>query len=253
MTPSRRQWLRTAAWAPACLVLRAAPKDPWESKDAAAWTDEEKQLVLGDSPWARHGTLRMSVSLGPPTPGYGNDGKPATTLPTMRPGDPPGGVRSVPIGEKPPPVPSANRDKPLEFPVLARWESAPPVRLAGGPETPEMTGEFYVIRLLGLPLMPPPKPKPGETEPPANPNAGLLQSLKNGAWLTRKNKPAIPCGHLFAGSGDAWKEVLLYFPRGANPLTLADKDVSLDIRFIQFDLSIKFSLKEMKYKGELAV
>ena len=63
----------------------------------------------------------------------------------------PGQEKSVPIGEKPPPVPSANRDRPLEFPVLARWETAKPVRLAGGPETPDLTGQFYVIRLRGCP------------------------------------------------------------------------------------------------------
>jgi hypothetical protein len=234
-----------------CLLLSAAPKEFWERKEPAAWTDEEKQILLGDSPWAQQGILRMSVGTPTRTPGYGNDGRPATGVPDMRPGVPPGGMKSVPIGEKPPPVPDPNRNRPLEFPVLARWETATPVRLAGGPETPEMSGQFYVIRLRGLPLMPPPKPKPGET--PENPNTSILQALKEGSFLTRKNKPPIPCAHLFTGSGNAWSDVLLFFPRSANPLTLADKEVTLDSRFIQFHISIKFPLKEMRYKGELTL
>jgi hypothetical protein len=108
-----------------------------------------------------------------------------------------------------------------------------------------------VIRLRGLPLMPPPKAKPGET--PADPNAGMLQAMQAGTWLERKGKPAIPCDHLFAGSGNLWNEVLLYFPRGTNPITAADKQVTLESRFAQFQLSVKFSLKEMVYRGELAL
>jgi hypothetical protein len=241
VTRTRRQWLHAAsAWA-SCALLRAARKEFWETKDPATWSDEEKQILLGQSPWAQDGTLRMSVSTGPRAPS--SYPMPSTTNPTA--------VKSVPIGEKPPPVPSADLDRPLEFPVLARWESAKPVRLAGGPETPELTGQFYAIRLRGLPLMPPPKAKPGETPP--DPNAGMLQAMQAGTWLDRKGKPAIPCDHLFAGSGNLWNEVLLYFPRGIAPITAADKQVTLESRFAQYQLSVKFPLKEMMYRGELAL
>ncbi len=242
MNRTRRQWLHAAsAWA-SCSLLRAARKEFWETKDPAAWSGEEKEILLVQSPWAQEGTLRMSVATGVRTPS--SYPMPSTTNPTA--------VKSVPIGEKPPPVPSANLDRPLEFPVLARWESAKPVRLAGGPETPELTGQFYAIRVRGLPLMPPPKVKPGETPPP-DPNAGMLQAMQAGTRLERKGKPGIPCDHLFAGSGNRWNEVLLYFPRGTTPITLADKQVTLESRFAQFQFAIKFDLKEMLYKGELAL
>jgi hypothetical protein len=126
------------------------------------------------------------------------------------------------------------------------------VRLAGGPEVPELTGQFYVIRLRGLPLMPPLKHKPGE-EPPPDPNQGLLQAIKAGTRLERADKAAIPCVHLFAGSGNASTDVLLFFSRVADPITVADKVVILDSRFTAFHLLIKFPLKEMMYKGELAL
>jgi hypothetical protein len=241
VTRTRREWLLAAsAWASSSL-LRAARNPFWETKDPASWTDEEKQILLGESPWAQQGVLRMSVATGQRTP---------SSYPTPN-STTPGQEKSVPIGEKPPPVPSANRDRPLEFPILARWESAKPVRLAGGPETPELTGQFYVIRLRGLPLMPPPKTKPGETPP--DPNAGMLQAMQAGTWLARSGKPAILCDHLFAGSGNAWSEVLLFFPRATNPITVADKQVTVEGRFAQYQFSVKFSLKEMTYKGELAL
>src|SRR4051812_29170916 len=117
VTRTRRQWLRAAsAWA-TCLVLRAARKEFWDTKEPAAWSDEEKQILLAQSPWAQEGILRMSVATGARTPS--TYPMPDTTSS--------GAVKSVPIGEKPPPVPSANRDRPLEFRVVARWESAKPV------------------------------------------------------------------------------------------------------------------------------
>ena len=237
---------------PACLALRAAHREFWDSKDPASWSNDEKQVLLGRSPWAQEGFVRIEEEKNRrTTPGYGNNGRLGGDMPDTRPEVPPGGVRSVPIGEAPPPVPNPDPGHPVQFRVLARWESAKPVRLAGGPEVPELTGQFYVIRLRGLPLMPPPKAKPGEVAP--NPNEDMLHALKEGSRLERKGKPGIPCAHLLTGSGDAANEVLLFFPRVADPITVADKLVTLESRFALFHLSVKFPLKDMMYKGELAL
>jgi hypothetical protein len=247
---TRRQWLQAATMLPACL-LEAARKEFWDSKDPAAWTREEKEQLLSQSPWAQEAVARMDD--GKPkmtTPGYGRNGKLGGDMPDPRPGVPPGGVRSVPIGEAPPPPPKAD-GRPIQFRVLARWETAKPVRLAGGPELPELTGLFYVIRLRGLPLMPPRKAQGNEAA--ANPNEAILQALQQGSRLERRDKAGIPCDHLFTGSGDAATEVLLFFPRGADPIQPADKSVTLESRFAPFQLSVKFALKDMMYKGELAL
>jgi hypothetical protein len=186
-----------------------------------------------------------------PTVGYDRNGRVGVDMPDAGPGGSAGGLKSVPIGQEVPPPPKSDNGQRVQFRVLARWETARPVRLAGGPELPELTGEFYVIRLLGLPLMPPPKVKPGE--PPApNPNEGMLQAIKAGSRLERAGKAAIPCAHLFTGSGTAATEVLLFFSRAA-PITLADKVVTLESAFSIFQLAVKFPLKEMVYKGELAL
>jgi hypothetical protein len=233
------------------LSCLAARKEFWEGKDPASWTNEEKQVLLWQSPWAREGFARMEQKSSRSV-GYNNKGEKGFDVPDNRPGVPTGGTKSVPIGGEIPPVPNPDTGKPIEFHVLARWETAPPVRLAGGPELPELTGQFYVIRLRGLPLMPPPKVKPGE-EAPQDPNEGLLQAIKEGSRLERARKAPISCAHLFTRAGNGSPDVLLFFPRATAAITIADKLVTLESRFASFHLSIKFPLKEMVYKGELAL
>jgi len=227
-------------------ALPAAHNDFWDTKEPSGWTAEEKQILLNQSPWAREGVARMELDTRRKPDG---NGLPRGGMPDIRPGTPPGGVPSVPMGEAPPKAPNPDPGRPVEFRVLARWETANPVRLAGGPEVPEPAGQFYVIRLKGLPLMPPPKPTPGET--PSDPNQTILQAVKEGSRLERKGKPEIPCAHLFQGSGATAGEVLLFFPRGDDPITLADRLVTLESRFAPFHLSIKFPLRDMLYKGKL--
>src|SRR5689334_20840386 len=112
--------------------LRAARKAFWESKDPATWSNEEKNVLLWDSPWAREGFARMEEKK-QPTVGYGNNGRQGVELPDSTPGVPRGGVKSVPIGE-PIPRPPKPGGEAVQFRVLARWETARPVRLAGAPE-----------------------------------------------------------------------------------------------------------------------
>jgi hypothetical protein len=232
-------------------ALRAASGDFWTNKDSARWTDEEKQILLGQSPWAREGVARFEVEKKRPTGTYEGVARPGAGVPGANPGAMPGAPVSVPFGEAPPPVPSMQGPS-VEFRVLARWESALPVRLAGGPELPQGTAQFYVVRLRGMPLLPPPKVKDGA--PPApNPNLSMLDAIQRNTRIERKDKPALPCAHLLTGSGEAATELLLFFERGANPITSREKLVTLESRFGPFHLSVKFPLKDMVYKGALAL
>jgi hypothetical protein len=252
MLQTRRRLLQAAAmWAGAARTLQAARKEFWESKDPAGWTDEEKRILLGQSPWAREGIVRFEAEGKRPTGPYQGVARPGGGVPGALPGAPPGAVESVPIGERPPPVPSTDTGQSVQFRVLARWESAEPVRLAGGPQMPEGDAGFYVIRLQGMPLLPPPKGKDGENVP--NPNEGMLEAIKQNSRIERKDKAAISCAHLLTGSGKSVTELLLFFARGADPITVGDKAVTLESRFGPFHLSIKFPLKDMLYKGSLAL
>src|SRR5215469_11257615 len=100
MIRTRRQWLQALAIGQASRLLRAAGKEFWESKDPSSWTADEKQLLLGQSPWAREGLVRMEMEKKHAAPGYGSNGRQGVEMPDTRPGVPLGGVKSVPIGEK---------------------------------------------------------------------------------------------------------------------------------------------------------
>ena len=253
MLRTRRRLLQSATIWPALHALRAARNEFWENKDPARWSDEEKRTLLGQSPWAREGIVRFEVERkdARSTAPYEGVARPGGDVPGARPGNSPGSVPTVPIGERPPPAPSTDTGQSVRFPVLARWESARPVRLAGGPELPEGTARYYVILLRGMPLLPPPKGVVPEGAP--NPNQGMLDAIKQNCRIERKGKIAISCDHLLTGSGQSATELLLFFARGKDPITVGEKVVTLECRFIPFHLSVKFPLKDMMYKGALAL
>jgi hypothetical protein len=247
---TRRRLLRAAMTWPAVEVLQAARKEFWDSKDPAAWSAAEKERLLQQSPWAREGVARFAVEL-KRGPGNGAVERPGAGVPGARPGGTPEPGASVPIGEAPPRAPSMDAGQPVQFRVLARWESAQPVRLAGGPELPPETAGFYVIRLRGMPLLPPRKDTEGQTAP--NANQATLEAIRQNSRLERKDKNAIACAHVLTGSGDSATDVLLFFARAPDPITLADKSVTLVSGFGPFQLALKFPLKEMMYKGALSL
>src|SRR5262245_53847935 len=122
MIRTRRKWLQAAVVWAGCPSLRAARKEFWESKDPGSWSAEEKQILLWQSPWAREGFARIGDKK-QPSVGYRSDGRQGVQMPDTRPGGPPGGVTSVPIGERVPPVPKPASGEPVQFRVLARWET----------------------------------------------------------------------------------------------------------------------------------
>lgn len=251
MLRTRRRLLQAAALLPALRALQAARREFWESKEPAEWSSDEKLILLGQSPWAREGIVRFEAGKQKNEP-YQGVARPGNGVPGAVPGSLPGTAESVPFGERPPPVPTTDTGQSIQFRVLARWETAQPVRLAGGPDLPEGAAGFYVIRLRGMPLLPPPKVKEGEPAAP-NPNEGMLEAIKQNSRIERKDKAAIPCSHLLTGSGKSATELLLFFARGTDPITVAEKAVTLESRFGPFHLSIKFPLKDMMFKGSLAI
>jgi len=243
--PTRRRILHAALLSRLFPAVPAAARDFWKEKDPAAWTPEEKDALLYQSPWARQGTLLFTreIKHEPPptvaTPGAGVPGaRPANTPRT--------GTPTVPMGEPIPPPPGSGKGEPPKFPVLVRWETARPVQLAGGAKLPEETSAYYVIRLKGMPLM---RPRPGKDEP--NPNLGLLEAIKQDSLIQRKNRDPLRCNHLLTGSGNEVTDLLLFFPRQPDPITLAENEVEFITAFGSFRLSLKFPLKEMVFQGAL--
>ena len=53
MLRTRRHLLQAATIWPAFQALSAVRKEFWEIKAPTEWSDEEKRILLGQSPWAR--------------------------------------------------------------------------------------------------------------------------------------------------------------------------------------------------------
>jgi hypothetical protein len=237
------------------VVAAAAPaRKFWLDRDPAQWSPDEKLVLLSESPWAQGGVAEFDPNKKRRSQvGYGNDGRIGNNMPSGKPGARIGGDMSAPIGEEIPPVPNPHPGEVVRFSILARWETAEPVRLANSLVLPDMGEQVYILSLRGLPLMPPPKPPRRGEEPLPDPNIAILRSVQKGSRLVRKDKPPILCTKLFAGKGDAARDVLLIFPRDPDPIVEADKFVYLESSFAPYELSIKFTLKDMKFKGVLTL
>lgn len=252
---TRREWLALGTGLGITAFGAVPSKQFWDKRDPAQWTAEEKLALLSESPWAQGGVAEFDPNKKKRSKvGYGNDGRIGNNMPSGKPGARIGGDMSVPLGEEIPPVPNPHPGEVVRFSILARWETAEPVRLANSLVLPEMGEQVYILSLRGLPLMPPPKPPKRGQEPLPDPNIGILRSVQRGSRLVRKGKDPIPCTKLFAGKGEAAKEVLLIFPRDLDdPITEADKFVFLESFFAPYELSVKFTLKDMKFKGALTL
>src|ERR1035438_1447856 len=130
MLRTRRRLLQALTMLPAFHALPAVRKEFWENKDPAEWSDEEKRTLLGQSPWAREGFVRFEVEKkGAQAAPYEGGAGPGGNIPGAHPRARPGAPGNLPIGEPPPPVPSPGNGQAVQVRVLARWESAKPVRL----------------------------------------------------------------------------------------------------------------------------
>jgi len=179
------------------------------NQDSRVGVTRKSRFCSSNPPWAKEGFARMELERNGAQAQATEQRRKGGDMPDLRPGAPAGGQRGVPIGEEVPPVPNPDSGPPVQFRVLARWETAKPVRLAGRPEVPEVTGQFYVIRLRGLPLMRA-EGRAGEVAP--NPNEACCRQSRTAAGWSARISPHSLFPSL-QGSGDNSNEVLLFFPR----------------------------------------
>jgi hypothetical protein len=233
-------WL--AAWA----ALTAA--DFWQEKDFTAWTAQQVEEMLTDSPWARKvtvviGSLREEALGGFRGGGAGLDGG--------------GGGRQREGG--------AQVQRVRRLTVTIAWLSASPVRqalarLESGqgtrisPDDPELSQDepSYTVAVVGLPVR-------GRALP-----LGTIDEIKARTALKPAGKDRIPPedvrvlaapAWLFGPSfkdGDQFVRVEFRFPR-TSPIALDDKEVEFSTKLGDVELTKKFKLADMMVRGRLAL
>jgi hypothetical protein len=231
-----------------------AKADFWNEKEASGWSDSERERLLSNSPWAKKATPSMGAG-GDGAPGFG--GPPGGGFPGG--GGPPGGG----MGRGGPPGGGGDFGGPggggMDFQMTVRWESAAPVRMASK-EPVSDDPDSYLISLSGpggRGRGPGGQRGNGQQAPEFGSPGGFaggengLEAMAKTAQLEVKGKPPLHPGKVERLEGDQMA-LLFHFERAALPITPSTKEVVFSVRMGPMDLRVKFSPKEMVYKGQLA-
>jgi hypothetical protein len=188
----------------------------WNKKDPTAWTSDEVLRLATNSPWAKTGRVL-------PKPGRdrGSFQQPGPDLGgggTGRGSNPKlGEVPVVPVNE-----------------VTVVWASAQPLLDALKSSFPADFANHYVIGVNDLPT----------TEGGRKVNQDSMA-----ANLQVRGKDSTDAGGVLPARGT----VLFAFSKELLPLSVSDKEVLFTLDTNQFSVKVRFDLKEMTYRGKLAV
>jgi hypothetical protein len=140
-----------------------------------------------------------------------------------------------------------------QFKGTVRWESAKPVIEALKAQPPDAFANHYVISVSGIPLSPGRRrAAPGDEEGNA-PSAAMLDRLKGLTTLQPKGRESAQPG-IVQSQRQLGDEVLLFgFSKEILPLGPKDKEILFTTLLGSFHVKAKFNLKDMMYRGNLAV
>jgi hypothetical protein len=217
--------------------------EPWSGKDYTQWSADEVNRLLANSPWAKQVSAlfgkaprEVDRSVIPP---------PGASTNNM------GGTRGVTDVRWNGGVGRPVDDSAPKLPVTIRWDSALPIREAmlrsrfgdhvSAPADANgslhQSEKDYIITVIGL-LM----------NDQARDHERVRKELMGAAKLVRTGKPVIQPENveLDASAG----AIQVFFPR-TEPISLKDKEVTLELQFGSMRIEKKFRLKTMTYKGKL--
>lgn len=236
----------------------------WNEKEPSAWSENEIDRILTDSPWANETSAEMNFSAmqqggggmgsrGMSGPGGGGRGMggPGMGGPGMGgPGMGGPGMGGPGMGGEAMGGPPGGGGSP-QIKALVRWESAAPVRAALKNAGADQA--FYVISVSGLPPVGAGRrPQGREGAPAATPESRqeMEELMKQSTSLVPKGRAGISPSRI-DNSGDG--KILFYFAKEGLPLSSNDKQVTFTTRLGPLEIKSKFDLKQMKYRGELAL
>lgn len=212
----------------------------WNTKDPSQWSSEEIDRLVTRSPWAKE----IKASIAPPERatdmgGGGGGGRPGgLSIPGMG-GSRNGGINIPGIGGIPG-IGSGGRggqgrSSAPKTEMIVRWESAKPVLEALKTPLANVLADHFVISLNGVPSM-------------------YLrdQPEERSARLTIKGKPAVHSGVVQQAPGALTQSLLFGF--SMKELSFSpDDEVTFTTHVNRTAIAAGFNLKEMTYRGELAV
>jgi hypothetical protein len=214
----------------------------WQ-KPYTEWSDKDLTKMMTDSPWAKSASVSMGgPGGGPPAIGGGGGGG----FGGGGHGGPQGGGGS----ENGPGAPGSG---PPSFDVVARWQSALPirqafVRLKFGAEADKSTDAGKVLEeqerpyeiVLSGPMGMFLGGKPEDS----------AKALSEVSFLSSSKTGAIKATQIEVGKPGKTMDVVFVFPRSM-PFTVEDKEVEFTTKLGASTLKYKFKLKDMVLNGKL--
>jgi hypothetical protein len=141
------------------------------------------------------------------------------------------------------------------FQGTVRWESAKPILDAIKAPLPDTFANHYVIGVSGFPMMSgrPRSEDDDNRDSSAQASEARLDNLKSLTFLKPKDKEGEQPGLVLQQPSSGGGTYLFGFSKEMMALTAADKEVTFTTRIGRLDVKAKFNLKEMLYRGDLAV
>jgi hypothetical protein len=220
--PSRRSILFLAG-----AGLAWSSSDFWDKKDSSQWTHEEIEKLLSRSPWAKEVS-----ALAPGKNAKNSRGSTENSGPNQNPRI--GSKGQMPRGRVEGGIPGNNM---ASRTGTVLWESAKPILEASKHTLPDSFSNHYVISLSNFVA-------------PAGSDEDRIPEMKQGTILRPKGKDPCQAAVVEKAGTRFW---LFGFPKNALQLSLEDKEVEFRCTMGRFVAQTKFTLKDMVYKGELAL
>jgi hypothetical protein len=202
----------------------AAAKEFWDEKFPENWSKEEIEQLLNNSPWAQKAAINFNG--GPGGAGgflFGGAIAPGAAVQYEGAG--------------------AAKNEGGKFFATATWESAKPLCDARK-STPDGAREFFIIGLTGN-FPDAAKPEPDEA---TSAEEARVEMLRTYTKLERKGDSPIYLDHMQPQKDGEW----FYFSR-LEGIKMANKEITFTTKLGPLEFKAKFTLKDMMYRGKLAI
>lgn len=228
VTMTRRTAILVGLGVPA---LAYSPREFWNEKKSADWTDDERQELLSKSPWAKEAEVKSNV-------GPGGLGAPRASGSMNR--------RTMGGSRTPGTVPNTSPVPEGHYKAIVRWDSALPVREAYRNQSKDDPAANYILCVSGdLPMLGRRSNDESESE-----YQQRLDMLKQYTKLEKKGDVIYLTKIGYQSGAAAVSGTLFYFERN-DLIRLDDKQVTFVTKLGPLDVKVKFALREMLYLGKL--
>ena len=236
--------------------LYASSSDFWNKKEPSEWSGEEIEKLTTKSPWAKETAAQYSQEQGQ---GGGGTGYPGGGGGGMGGGGRGGmggmGIPGMGGGGMGRGRGRGGGQQSQSIKGTVRWESAKPILAAMKTPLPEEFANRYVISVSGFPLNAS-RRRRSQDDSDTNSSQSVedtLDNLKALTYLETKGREGVQPGLVQQQPSSGAGSILFGFSKEMLALKPEDKEVTFSTRIAGLNVKNKFNLKEMMYRGELAL